>query len=81
MMTKKPDCQKNPYGIEVKVCCASCQHKDNTRLINSRWCKKRARAVAADNVCSLWAMSFGMRHAGGSQGSVRDKDTKEIIIH
>jgi len=70
---------KNAYGIEVKRCCASCEHKDATRLMNSRWCKKHERKVKADGVCSLWAMSRGLCRAGLSQGDVRDKDTKEVL--
>jgi len=70
---------RNAYGIKVKRCCASCQHKcietDGTRI-----CAEMMIVVGQKFKCKQWQMSDGLKHAGKSGGVVRDKETKEIII-
>ena len=71
---------RNPFGILVKRCCASCGHKDLTRAVSLRRCAKHHKDVTASDVCDDWQMSQELQQAGRSQGAVRDKDTKEVII-
>ena len=71
---------KNQYHIEIKECCASCQHRevlnDGTRL-----CKKVGLIVEQKFKCRQWQMSDGLKKAGHQTGAVvRHLETKEIII-
>ena len=71
---------KNQYHIEIKKCCASCQHRevqnDGTRL-----CKKVGLIVEQKFKCRQWQMSDGLKKAGHQTGAVvRHLETKEIII-
>ena len=71
---------RNQFGIMVKRCCASCRYKDLTRAVSLRRCAKHHRNVSAGDVCNDWQMSEQLQLAGKSQGAVRDKDTKEVVI-
>ena len=71
---------RNPYGIRIKMCCASCEHKRITRSMTARFCKEHARGVQSSDLCECWKMSFQMKAVGKSQGDVRDKDTKEVLF-
>ena len=70
---------RNSYGVKVKRCCASCQHKcidaDGTRI-----CSKTMKPVKQLNRCKQWQMSDGMKNAGKGGGVVRLIGTTEIII-
>lgn len=72
---------KNQYHIEIKECCASCQHRevmdDGTRL-----CQKVGLVVEQKFKCHLWELNDGLKKAGHQTGAVvRHFATKEIIIH
>ena len=71
---------RNAYGVKVKRCCASCQHKcveaDGTRV-----CALKMMVVEQKFKCKQWQMSDGMKNAGKGGGVVRLKGTTEIIIH
>ena len=71
--------QKNGYHIQVKRCCASCQHKciekDGTRV-----CAQMMIKVEQRFKCKQWLMSDGLKNAGKGGGVVRQKGTTEIII-
>ena len=54
---------KNKYQIEVKECCASCQHKEVLKN-GSRVCTKMELLVRATNKCRFWQMSEGLKKAG-----------------
>ena len=70
----------NAYHIKVKVCCASCQHKEVLKD-GSRICNQMKLIVEAASVCQQWQMSDGLKNAGLlSGGVVRLKGTAEIII-
>lgn len=71
---------RNAYGIQVKRCCASCQYKDLTRAFSLRRCMKHHKDVEPSDCCKHWQMSEQLQLAGKSQGAVRDKDTKEVVI-
>ena len=71
---------KNQYHIEIKACCASCQHRevqdDGTRL-----CRKVGLVVEQKFKCHLWELNDGLKNAGHQTGGVvRHFATKEIII-
>ena len=51
---------KNPNGVEVVKCCASCQHK-HIRKDGTRFCKKLDIKVAQMHVCGLWEMRYMLR--------------------
>lgn len=71
---------RNPYGIRIKMCCASCQHKAISRLLTVRHCKEHARKVQSSELCECWKMASQLKNVGSSQGDVRDKDTKEVLF-
>ena len=51
---KKPNVARNPCGIKVKACCASCQFKDIMRT--SRWCSRHLQRVSPEYGCEEWEM-------------------------
>ena len=71
---------RNPYGIRIKMCCASCQHKVLTRTLSARFCKEHTRKVQSSDLCLKWKMASQLKNVGSSQGDVRDKDTKEVLF-
>ena len=71
---------KNQYGIEVKECCASCKHKDLTRLISSRFCLKRHKSVKPKSHCQQWEMSEQMEAAGSGRGMVKKKAYLKYVL-
>ena len=71
---------KNQYGIEVKECCASCKHKDLTRLISSRFCLKRHKSVKPKLHCQQWEMSEQMEAAGSGRGMVKKKAYLKYVL-
>lgn len=64
---------KNSHGIEVRECCASCRHKDLTRLINSRYCTEHHKGVKPKHCCERWALSEQLEAAGSGRGKVKRK--------
>ena len=70
---------RNPYGIEVKRCCASCRHK-SIDYEGVRVCNQLGLKVQHKFKCCSWQMSYGLLKAGNAQGVVRHFITKEIII-
>ena len=71
---------KNQHGIEVKECCASCRHKDLTRLISSRFCLQHLKSVKPREWCEQWAMSEQMEAAGSGRGKVKKKAYLKYVI-
>ena len=67
------DCVRNAYGIRVKRCCASCQHK-SVRDHGVRICPLTQLIVKQTDVCPLWQMSDGLMNAGRGGGKVHSKD-------
>ena len=70
---------RNAYGVKVKRCCASCQHKciekDGTRV-----CAQMMIKVEQKFKCKQWQMSDGVKNAGKGGGVVRLIGTTEVII-
>ena len=70
---------RNLFGIEIKCCCASCDHKE-IDYEGERTCKLMGLKVQQTFKCCKWQISYGMSKAGSAQGVVRHIITKEIII-
>ena len=70
---------RNAYGVKVKRCCASCQHKciekDGTRV-----CAQMMIKVEQKFKCKQWQMSDCVKNAGRGGGVVRLIGTTEVII-
>ena len=70
---------RNAYGIKVKRCCASCQHKcietDGTRV-----CAQMMIMVGQKFRCKQWQMADGLKNAGKGDGVVRLKETQIVMI-
>ena len=71
---------KNQYGIEVKECCASCRHKDLTRLLSARFCSLHQKKVKPREGCKQWEMSEQMQAAGLSGGKVKKKEYLKYVM-
>ena len=70
---------RNLYGIEIKCCCASCEHKV-IDYEGVRTCSLMDLKVQQTFKCSKWQISCGMSKAGSGQGVVRHILTKEIVL-
>ena len=72
---------RNRYGVKVRKCCLSCAFKDYL-ADGTRICTKHDNEeVTGRDKCKLWVRSDGMKNAGRGGGVVRDRDTKEVVIH
>ena len=62
-------CQRNMHGIEIKACCASCEHK----VINNdgRFCGLEKTRVASGHCCNRWQMDKRLQKAGRGGGKVK----------
>ena len=72
---------KNRYHIEIKACCASCQHReiqnDGTRI-----CSMVGLIVEQKFKSQHWEMADGLKAAGLQKGAVvRLKGTQIVLIH
>ena len=72
-------CASNAYGVKVKRCCASCQHKCIDKE-GARVCAQMMIIVEQMFECRQWQMSDGLKNAGMGGGVVRLKGTEEIVI-
>ena len=71
---------RNQHGIEIKECCASCKHKDLTRLMSSRFCLQHHKSVKPRGHCIQWAMSEQMEAAGSGRGKVKKKAYLKYVL-
>ena len=60
---------KNKNGIEIKACCASCQHRLMT--VDDRICGLTKASVASDYSCNRWRMEKLLQNAGNGGGKVK----------
>lgn len=65
---------KNHFGISIKMCCASCAYKEQSRLITKRGCAKHGREVRPCYFCDCWKMDEKTKAAGKSRGRVKHKE-------
>ena len=70
----------NAYNIRFKKGCASCALKGYQNN-GKRICTRDHIGVKASHCCDQWQMSEGLSACGRHCGVVRDKDTKEVVIH
>ena len=73
--------KQNCYGVNIKRCCASCQHKAETRLITMRHCKRHDKDVNPIDHCSDWCMSDNLRMAGRGEGEVKRKEYLLFVLN
>lgn len=71
---------RNQHGIEVKKCCASCKHKDLTRLVLARYCSQHHEKVKPRECCEQWEMSEQMQAAGSGGGKVKKKAYLKYVL-
>ena len=71
---------RNQHGIEVKKCCASCKHKDLTRLVLARYCSQLHEKVKPRECCEQWEMSEQMEAAGSGGGKVKKKAYLKYVL-
>ena len=71
---------RNQHGIEVKKCCASCKHKDLTRLVLARYCSQHHKKVKPRECCEQWEMSEQMEAAGSGGGKVKRKAYLKYVL-
>lgn len=69
----------NDYGVKVKRCCASCQHKCIERT-GTRVCSQMMIKVDQRFKCRQWKMNDVLINAGKSGGVVRNIRTKQVVI-
>ena len=77
-MKKRTVYARNRYGIKVKKCCGSCQHKcidlDGTRV-----CALMTLIVTPDFRCPKWEILEGLRQAGKSGGKVKNRQYLKFV--
>lgn len=71
---------RNSHGVEIRECCASCKHKDLTRLISSRFCLQHHKKVKPRECCEQWAMSEQMEAAGSGGGKIKKKAYLKYVL-
>ena len=71
---------RNQHGVEIKECCASCKHKDLTRLLSARFCSLHQKKVKPRECCKQWEMSEQMQAAGLSGGKVKQKAYLKYVM-
>lgn len=64
---------RNQHGIEIRECCASCKHRDLTRLVLARYCTQHQKKVKPRECCEQWEMSEQMQAAGSAGGKVKKR--------
>lgn len=69
----------NAQFIEVKKCCASCEHRDILQD-GTRVCKLMQIIRGQKDMCRQWEMSEGLKYAGRGFGRVRSKEYLDFVI-
>ena len=79
-MERATETTVNKFGLVIKKCCASCQHK-YVENDGARVCAQMMLKVQPRFKCKQWQMSEGLMKAGMQNGGVvRLRETKEIVI-
>lgn len=65
---------RNRWGIEVKICCASCQYKEYDKKTGERLCTLTQLPVEGQELCEEWHLSQGLSMAGAGGGEVKSKE-------
>ena len=64
----------NKFGMVINQCCASCAHREFSRLMQTRKCGKHCKKVRSSFVCDDWMMNEAMQKVGGLQGQVKCRE-------
>lgn len=65
---------RNRWGIEIRICCASCQYKEYDKKTGERICTLTQRQVERQELCEEWHLSQGLEMAGSGGGEVKSKE-------
>jgi len=71
--------QINRFGIEVKPCCASCQHKCLDDFA-ARKCKLTGHRVRSRYACREWQMSEQLEMMGCERGRVQRREYQLTLM-
>ena len=69
----------NRYGITVKKCCASCQHKCLDDFAH-RTCGLTGHKVRGKNKCGEWQMSEQLEMMGCERGKVQRREYQLTLL-
>ncbi len=61
---------RNKFGIEINICCASCQFK-GFKKTGERICILTERLVESQAICDDWHLRQGLENAGAGGGTVK----------
>ena len=64
---------KNKFGIEINICCASCQYRGFDKQ-GKRICSLTEQQVDSNAVCEDWHLSQGLENAGAGGGTVKSAE-------
>ena len=61
----------NPYGLRIKVCCASCALKMVTDNLHWRECLSTHKKVRPTDCCREWMLNLYLKQLGREKGELR----------
>jgi hypothetical protein len=72
---------RNKFGIEINICCASCQFKEFHKKTGKRICLVTEQPVDSKDICEDWHLSQGLENAGVGGGTVKSYEhLKEVFV-
>ncbi len=71
---------RNKYNIEVKVQCASCAFKEQTKAMSIRLCNFHKKKVCPQNCCDAWKMNHALEQLGAVKGTVKSREYLMFIL-
>lgn len=70
--------EKNQFGINVVVCCASCRFKEY-KNDKERLCKLSGESTHPSEYCNSWKMAEHLNNAGKGDGRVKKKEWIDYV--
>ena len=70
-MTGEYEYVVNPYGLRIKVCCASCALKMVTDNLHWRECLRTHKKVRPTDCCREWMLNLYLKQLGREKGELR----------
>ena len=61
----------NPYGLRIKMCCASCALKMVTDNLHWRECLRTHKKVRPTDCCCEWMLNLYLKQLGREKGELR----------
>ena len=72
---------RNKFGIEINICCASCQFKEFHKKTGKRICLVTEQPVDCKDICEDWHLSQGLENAGVGGGTIKSYEhLKEVFV-